>query len=321
MDKPISTRKHGDVLIVLATTRRSTRCRPRCGRAWSTRSPRRRPTKHQCGGHCLRGPDLLRRRGHHGIRQAAEQPWLPMVVDTIENCSKPVVAAIHGTALGGGLEIALGCHYRVAARGEARHAGGQARPAPRRRRHAAAAARRRRSKSAGNDRDRRSDRCQGRLRCGLIDRHRRGRPLPHAVAYAEEVRDVRPLPKSSERQEDRRVDPGVFDEFRRPNAKRFRGFDAPKRTSRPSRRVPRNPMPRSDRRAQIVHGADDRRPIGRSALCLLRGAKGGEDSVRAVAQRLTVVIAEDSTLLREGIARLLEDGVRGGRPGGLPPMS
>src|SRR5918995_5657330 len=41
-------------------------------------------------------------------------PWLPTVVDTIENCSKPVVAAIHGTALGGGLEVALGCHYRVA---------------------------------------------------------------------------------------------------------------------------------------------------------------------------------------------------------------
>ncbi|HKV05117.1 MAG TPA: 3-hydroxyacyl-CoA dehydrogenase NAD-binding domain-containing protein [Candidatus Acidoferrales bacterium] len=32
----------------------------------------------------------------------------------IENCSKPVVAAIHGTALGGGLEVAQACHYRVA---------------------------------------------------------------------------------------------------------------------------------------------------------------------------------------------------------------
>src|SRR5204863_1331072 len=43
-----------------------------------------------------------------------QNPWLPEVVDTIENCSKPVVAAIHGTALGGGLEVALACHYRVA---------------------------------------------------------------------------------------------------------------------------------------------------------------------------------------------------------------
>lgn len=42
-------------------------------------------------------------------------PWLPIVVDQIEALEKPVVAAIFGTALGGGLEVALGCHYRVAA--------------------------------------------------------------------------------------------------------------------------------------------------------------------------------------------------------------
>ena len=41
-------------------------------------------------------------------------PSLPEVVDAIEQCPKPVVAAIHGTALGGGLEVALGCHYRIA---------------------------------------------------------------------------------------------------------------------------------------------------------------------------------------------------------------
>ncbi len=41
-------------------------------------------------------------------------PHLPDVVQKIEDMEKPVVAAIHGTALGGGLEIALGCHYRVA---------------------------------------------------------------------------------------------------------------------------------------------------------------------------------------------------------------
>jgi len=43
-------------------------------------------------------------------------PLLGELIERIERCAKPVVAAIHGKALGGGLEVALGCHYRVAAR-------------------------------------------------------------------------------------------------------------------------------------------------------------------------------------------------------------
>jgi 3-hydroxyacyl-CoA dehydrogenase len=43
-----------------------------------------------------------------------QDPGLPSVVDQYENSDKPIVAAVHGTALGGGLETALGCHYRVA---------------------------------------------------------------------------------------------------------------------------------------------------------------------------------------------------------------
>ncbi len=43
-----------------------------------------------------------------------QAPHLPEVVTRYERLAKPVVAAIHGTALGGGLEVALGCHARVA---------------------------------------------------------------------------------------------------------------------------------------------------------------------------------------------------------------
>ena len=42
-------------------------------------------------------------------------PHLGDVIRLIEDSPKPVIAAIHGTALGGGLEIALGCHFRIAA--------------------------------------------------------------------------------------------------------------------------------------------------------------------------------------------------------------
>ena len=41
------------------------------------------------------------------------EPSLPALIDAIEASTKPVVAAIQGLALGGGVEVALGCHYRL----------------------------------------------------------------------------------------------------------------------------------------------------------------------------------------------------------------
>jgi 3-hydroxyacyl-CoA dehydrogenase len=52
-----------------------------------------------------------------GSPKAVQEPNLLSVILAIENATKPVVAALHAVAMGGGLELALGCHYRIAAPG------------------------------------------------------------------------------------------------------------------------------------------------------------------------------------------------------------
>ena len=61
-----------------------------------------------CGGADIR---------EFGTPAAFATPGLHAVIEAIEASSKPVVAAIHGVVMGGGLELALGCHYRVVAPG------------------------------------------------------------------------------------------------------------------------------------------------------------------------------------------------------------
>ncbi len=52
-----------------------------------------------------------------GTPKALQDPNLLSVILALEASTKPIVAAIHSVAMGGGLELALGCHYRVVAPG------------------------------------------------------------------------------------------------------------------------------------------------------------------------------------------------------------
>ena len=52
-----------------------------------------------------------------GTPKSLQEPNLLSVILAIENSSKPVIAAVHSVVMGGGLELALGCHYRIAASG------------------------------------------------------------------------------------------------------------------------------------------------------------------------------------------------------------
>ncbi|MBP0619382.1 3-hydroxyacyl-CoA dehydrogenase NAD-binding domain-containing protein [Cupriavidus consociatus] len=160
-------------------------------------------------------------------------PGLPEVQAAIENSPKPVVAAIHGTALGGGLEVALVCHYRIAARsakcglpevhlGLLPGAGGTQR-LPR---------------LVGAERALEMVACGTHVPApeaagmGLLDALADDATLrAEAIAFARRiVAEQRPLRKV--RDLDDRIAPAgghgdLFAAFRKANARRFRGFDAP----------------------------------------------------------------------------------------------
>ncbi len=151
------------------------------------------------------------------------------VLEQMENSSKPLVAAIHGTALGGGLEVALTCNYRVAVPsaklglpevklGLLPGAGGTQR-LPR----IVGAAKALEMVTSGTPVS-----AKVALDTGLVDELvEEGNLRQGAISFARKVvAEGRPLKKVR----DLKVEggtPELFAEFRKANAKKFKGFDAP----------------------------------------------------------------------------------------------
>ena len=93
-----------------------------------------------------------------GSSKATAEPNLLTVVNYVESSRKPVIAAISGACMGGGLELALGCHYRIAK--PDCPARSQTRPVAGRRWHTAFAAPDRRRARREHDRLRQRGSCQ-----------------------------------------------------------------------------------------------------------------------------------------------------------------
>ncbi|WEK00271.1 MAG: 3-hydroxyacyl-CoA dehydrogenase NAD-binding domain-containing protein [Candidatus Sphingomonas phytovorans] len=156
-----------------------------------------------------------------------QEPGLPTLVDMIEASDKPVVAAIHGTALGGGCEVTLACHYRIAVPsakigtpevklGLLPGAGGTQR-IPR----IAGVALALEMTAKGDPIS-----AKRALDAGLIDKLASEDSLEaDAITFARDIADKTPLPRAS--QKTATPDPDAVAAFKKENAKRFRGFDAP----------------------------------------------------------------------------------------------
>ncbi len=228
MTSPIRTERHGDVLVIISDNP------PVNALGAAVRSGLEAAIKQgvaddsvtamviRCDGRTFfAGADITE------FGKPMQGPPLPMVVDVIEASSKPVVAAIHGTALGGGCEVALGCHYRVAVPsaklgtpevklGLLPGAGGTQR-LPR----VAGVKLALEMCALGNPIG-----ALASLAAGLVDRIVGEDSLAaDAIGFANEVAGRRPIPRASEKSVT--PDPDAVAAFQQANGRKLRGFDAP----------------------------------------------------------------------------------------------
>jgi len=111
----VTTERHDDVLVIIVNNP------PVNALSWHVRQglkdgvaealgdPSIKAAVIRCDGSTfIAGADITE------FSQAPKEPALGETLDAMETSSKPIIAAIHGTALGGGLETTLCCHYRIA---------------------------------------------------------------------------------------------------------------------------------------------------------------------------------------------------------------
>ncbi len=228
MTSPITTERHGDVLVIISNNPpvnalgAAVRQGLEAGLKEAAADEAIKAVVIRCDGKTFfAGADITE------FGRPMQEPGLPTVIDMIESSEKPVIAAIHGTALGGGCEVTLGCHYRIAVPsakigtpevklGLLPGAGGTQR-IPR----VAGVALALEMTAKGDPIS-----AARAMTAGLIDRLAGENSLAaDAIAFAREIASARPLPRASEKTAD--ADPEAVAAFKKENAKRFRGFDAP----------------------------------------------------------------------------------------------
>jgi 3-hydroxyacyl-CoA dehydrogenase len=114
-DNPIHTEKHDDVLVIISNNPpvnalgAAVRIGLDAGLKEALADDSIKAVVVRCDGRTFfAGADITE------FTKPPVEPMLNVVIDTLEASPKPIIAAIHGTALGGGCEVTLGCHYRIA---------------------------------------------------------------------------------------------------------------------------------------------------------------------------------------------------------------
>ena len=229
MVNPISTERHGDVLVIISDSPpvNALGHAVRLGLDEAVKSAvnddQVKAIVIRCAGQTFfAGADISE------FGKPFALPALPDLIDRIEAAGKPVVAAIHGTALGGGCEVALGCHYRIAAStariglpevklGLIPGAAGTQR-LPRLIGVAAALP----MVTFGQPIS-----AKAAKEMGLVDQLTDANSLAtDAIAFAQS-KIGQPIPRTSEKSA-ALDDPSIFDTFLAKNERQFRGLDAPK---------------------------------------------------------------------------------------------